>query len=1164
MSTPQRLFPAFVILIALCMSAQASEKVDFNYEIRPIISTKCFHCHGPDEKSREAGLRLDLREEALKEIDGLRAIVPGKPEASELMIRITTKDRDEVMPPPKENHPLTPQEVNLFRRWIAEGAEYQEHWSFTKLARPSVPEVAGVKNPIDAFIRAKLAGTGLSPSPEADRYSLIRRLSLDLTGLPPTPEETDVFVNDPSSDAYEKVVDRLLASPAYGERWAKMWLDLARYADSTGYGSDKFRLTIWPYRDWVINAFNRNLPYDQFTIEQLAGDLLPNATPEQISATAFHRNTLTNVEGGTNDEEWRVAAVKDRVATTGQVWMGLTVGCAQCHTHKFDPITHQDYYSFFGVFNQTEDSDREDEEPKMPLPTPEEKARLRTIEGETKGLAEKLRGTTPELLAELREWEPKVREAVPWTTLTPTEATAASRADVAVLPDQSVLVSATQPESDFYTVKVPGRWRGITGFRLEALTDPQEPAKGPGRFPSGNFALSDFRVSVVSADQDVVKARYVRVERADTGFIHLAEVQAFAQNENVARQGKASQSTTYQGAEAVRAIDGNIDGTYNKKSVQHTNDADQTPWWEVDLGSEQPLEKVVLWNRTDGGAAHRISGARLVLLDAERKPVFEQKLDKFDKDHAVAMNGAKSVPLQNASADFEQQGHEAARAIDATSETSWAVGGATGQAHALVVETTQPLDVPEDTLLVFTLHQKLREHTLGRFRISMTTKAAPVRELPTAIEDTLATAEEARSAKQQEQLVTYFRPISRQFADVQKQLDRKRAEQLAIKPVALPIMRERAKDKRRETHILTKGNYLSPGEKVEPGLLATFASYVPADAPMDRLAAARWLVNPENPLTARVTVNRFWSRLFGTGIVETEEDFGSQGALPSHPELLDWLAITFMSPKTNEGDQRSTMHDQLSLGWDVKALLRLMVTSATYRQSSVITPQMIEKDARNRLFARAPRLRLDAEAVRDQALAVSGLLSKKMGGPSVYPPQPDGLWKVAFNGGQNAYPTSKGEDRYRRGIYTFWRRTMPPPSMTTFDAPSRESCTLRRQPTNTPLQAFVTMNDPAFVECSQALARRIVREGGVGTEARLRFGLRLCTGRPPTDQQVSALGRLYTDELTEYRADPAAAIKLATQPLGPIPPGDEGAAEFAAWTVVANVLLNLDTVLTKN
>jgi hypothetical protein len=790
-----------------------------------------------------------LRDEAIKEHESGRTIAPGDPAGSELIKRISSQDRDEVMPPPKEEHALSPREVELFRRWIAEGAEYKPHWAFVKPVRPAVPEVGDqkseIKNQIDAFIIAKLAGTGLKPSPEADRYALLRRVSLDLTGLPPTPGETAAFVEDASADAYEKAVDRLLASPAYGERWAKMWLDLARYADSTGYGSDKFRLNIWPWRDWVINAFNRNLPYDQFTLEQLAGDLLPNATTEQIIATAFHRNTLTNVEGGTNDEEWRVAAVKDRIATTGQVWMGLTVGCAQCHTHKFDPITHHDYYSFFGVFNQTEDSDREDEEPKLPMPTPEDQAKTLHFQQDIAALEDKIKTASSGLETKQQEWE------------------------------------------------------------AEMVADP--------------------------AKRDA---------------------------------------------------------------------------------------------------------------------------------------------------------------------------------------------------------------------------------LPEEIRTLLALESNQRDAAQRQKLATHFRQTVHPLVDLENQLKAKRKEFSAFKPLALPVMRELPANKQRETHILTKGNYLAPGEKVEPGLLAEFASFVPADAKIDRLTAARWLIHPENPLTARVTVNRFWSQLFGVGLVETEEDFGSQGALPSHPELLDWLAVTFVAPKSDDPAQPG-------LGWDTKALLRLIVTSATYRQSSKVTPEVLAKDARNRLLSHAPRRRLEAEAVRDQALALSGLLSHKLGGPSVYPPQPDGLWKVAFNGGQNAYPTSKGEDRYRRGLYTFWRRTAPPPSMTTFDAPSRESCTMRRIPTNTPLQAFVTMNDPAFVECSQALARRLAREGGDSSESRVRFGLRLCLARPPTDEQVKTMTTLYADELATYRADPESAKKLATDPLGPLPEGAD-AAELAAWTVVANVLLNLDAVLTKN
>jgi len=1183
----KRLLPTLFVFCAAPAFA-AESPVDFNHDIRPIISSKCYHCHGPDEKSREAKLRLDLRDEAIKERDGVRAIVPGDVAASEAIIRVLSKDKDEVMPPPKEGHALDAREVALLKKWIEQGAEYKEHWAWGKPVRAEVPRIADLRlpnadwkngadgfgdwsaNPIDGFILQKLAAAKMMPSREAEPETLIRRLTLDLTGLPPTPEEVAAFVKtwsaDPSIANHQSTIgntaDRLLAAPAFGERWARMWLDLARYADSTGYGSDFFRLTIWPYRDWVINAFNRNLPYDQFTIEQLAGDLLPNATALQISATAFHRNTMTNVEGGTIDEEYRVAAVKDRVATTGQVWMGLTVGCAQCHTHKFDPIPHTDYYRFFGVFNQTEDSDRADEEPKLPLPTPDEQQKMDTLKTEIAALDGQMRGTPPELLEELRGWEPKMRAPVAWTVLEPATVKAGSLAEVNVRPDHSVFAAGMQPATDFYTVKVRGGLRAITGFRIEMLPDPADATKGPGRFAAGAAALSDFRVSVVPANRAAATARYVRVERTGGGFISLAEVQAFSRGENVTLKGKASQSSTYATAAAARAIDGKTDGNYAKNSVQHTGDGDQAPWWEVDLTADKTIEKVVLWNRTDGGVGNRIAGARLVLLDAQRQPVFEQKLDHFASDLAVSVDGAKAVTLRNASADVEEAGGEPARAIDATSETAWTIPGG-GQSRVFAVETTQPVDVPEDAELVFTLNQRQQEKTITRFRLSMTTQPSPVRELTPAIRTILAIEPAQRSAAQAAQLINYFRPISQQFATTQRALDAKRAALAAIKPLALPVLRELAGDKRRETHLFTKGNYLAPAEKLESGLLSAFATFMPAEAKVDRLTAAQWIVNPENTLTARVAVNRFWAQLFGTGIVETEEDFGTQGALPSHPELLDWLAVAFQSPKTDSSSQPSTLNHQPSLGWDVKALLKLIVTSAAYQQSSRVTPETLEKDARNRLVSHAPRRRLDAEAVRDQALVLSGLLSRKIGGPSVYPPQPDGLWKVAFNGGQNTYPTSKGEDRYRRGIYTFWRRTMPPPSMATFDAPSRESCTVRRTATNTPLQAFVTLNDPVFVECAQALARRIIREGGADLPARLRFALKLCLARPPADAQVQALASLYENELATYRADQPGALKLATDPLGPLPDGAD-AAEYAAWTVVANVLLNLDGVLTKN
>jgi hypothetical protein len=1156
--------PAFLAVAALggvpALAAQA--KVDFNYDIRPLISSKCYQCHGPDEKARKAKLRLDLREEALKERDDVRAIVPGDIQASELIARITTTDPDEIMPPPKEDHALSAHEIDLFKRWIAEGAEYKPHWSFVTPARPAVPQVrgqeSGIRNPIDAFIRARLDAAGLKPSPEADRYTLIRRLSLDLTGLPPTPAEADAFVGDQSPDAYEKVVERLLAAPAFGERWAKMWLDLARYADSTGYGSDFFRLNIWPWRDWVINAFNRNEPYDQFTIEQLAGDLLPNATPQQIAATAFHRNTMTNREGGTVPEEYRVAAVKDRIATTGQVWMGLTVGCAQCHSHKFDPIPQKDYYGFFGVFNQTEDANRADEEPTLPLPTADELAKMDALKKEIDALQTKLKSRSPELDAEQRAWEAEVMKPAQWQTLSPFEIKAASGTTLAAQPDGSYLaIGNERPDTDTYTLKVQTDLRGITALRVEVLPDDSLPAHGPGRAENGNAALTELRVSAGPPDAKMPRGRFLRVTlpKAPNGLA-LAEVQVFHNGENIAPKGVAAQSSTDYGGEAKRAIDGKTDGDFRKNSVSHTA-AGKDVWWEVDLREDAEIESIAIWNRTDSKLESRLADFRVSVLDAAHQPVWEQAVSAPPRP-SVALNpsGEKTIALRNASADFSQDGWTPAKALDGDRKTGWAWAPQPGQPHAAVFETAAPLDA-NGKVVTLTLAQDYgQRHTLGRFRVSVTTQKPAPRELSPEIKTILALAADARSPEQREALTAYFRPLSRTFAELGKQLAAKRAELAAVKPVAVPVMRELAAGKQRETHVLTKGNYLAPGEKVEPGLLSAFTSFVPADTKIDRLAAARWIVNPENPLTARVTVNRFWSQLFGTGIVETEEDFGSQGALPSHPELLDWLAVTFMSPKSDD-------REKLGLGWDVKALLRLIVTSATYRQSSKVTPELLEKDTRNRLLARAPRRRLDAEAVRDQALAVSGLLSHKLGGPSVYPPQPDGLWKVAFNGGQNAYPTSKGEDRYRRGLYTFWRRTMPYPSMTTFDAPSRESCTLRRQPTNTPLQAFVTMNDPVFVECSQALGRRIVQHGGADVESRVRHGLRLCLGRVPTDDQALALTKLYQDELAHYQADPAAALKLATQPLGPLPEGAD-AAEFAAWTVVANVLLNLDAVLTKN
>lgn len=767
--------------------------VDFSRDIRPVLAKNCFACHGPDEGQRAAGLRLDLREAALQTKPGrIAAIVPGKPEQSLLLRRVLAEDDAGRMPPPTVGHRLTPTQVSQLRAWIVSGAQYTEHWAWVKPLQAPLPVTkdpqyrAWPRNPIDRFVLARLERAGLRPSPPADRFALLRRASIDLRGLPPTPAEVDAFARDTRPDAYEQAVDRFLADPAYGERWARMWLDLARYADSAGYGSDPLRPTIWHYRDWVIDAFNRNLPYNQFTLEQLAGDLLPNASKEQKIATAFHRNTMTNTEGGTDDEEFRVAAVKDRADTTAQVWMGLTLGCAKCHTHKYDPISQREYYQFYALFNQTEDNDQPDESPVLPLPTPEILARNSEID-----------------------------------------------AKVAVL-------------------------------RKELET----PAGAAGTTP----------------------------------------------------------------------------------------------------------------------------------LTEERKKALEMEIAGLEKSRPAT---------------------------------------------------------------------------------------------PTT-----------------------------------------------------PVMRELPAEKRRVTHLMVKGNHTDLGEKVEAAIPSAFNAW-PAGAPLDRQGLAKWLMSPENPLTARVAVNRYWAQLFGVGIVETEEDFGTQGELPTHPELLDWLALEY---------QRN--------GWDTKVLLRLIVTSATYRQSSAVNPARLAKDPRNRLLSRGPRYRLEAEMVRDQALALSGLLSRKMHGPSVFPPQPPGLWQAAFNG-ERTWATSTGEDKYRRGLYTFWRRTVPYPSMAAFDAPSRELCAVRRPRTNTPLQAFVTLNDPVYVEAAQALARRIVQEGGTTPEERARYGLRLTLCRPAQPEQEKAILALYQAELAHYTAQPKPALAMATDPLGPLPAG-QTAPELAAWTVVANVLLNQDGVLTKN
>lgn len=1153
-----RFFIALAIFLAAMVrpapvdgAVAVADSVDFSAQIRPVLSARCFQCHGPDESSRKAKLRLDLRDEAMKDRDGSRAIVPGNALESELIKRITSSDPDDVMPPPKVGKPLTAEEISTLKQWVNEGAHYSTHWAFVKPQRPAFPVVQQrrwLKNGIDSFVLEKLEQNHLKPSPQADRYSLLRRLSLDVIGLPPSIEDVDAFVNDSHRDAYERWVDRLLSAPAYGERWARVWLDLARYADSAGYGSDPLRTNIWPWRDWLIDVLNRNLPFDQFTLEVIAGDLLPNVNQVQLIATAFHRNTMTNTEGGTDDEEFRVAAVKDRANTTAQVWMGLTLGCAQCHSHKFDPISQREYYQMFAFFNQTEDTDQPDERPTLPLPTPEQQKKIERVKAQIAELEDKRKKTTPELEEELAAWESAQAKGIEWAPLEIQDAKSAGGAVLQRQPDGSLLASGLSPEKDTYTLKIRAGVTNLTALRLELLPDESLPKNGPGRAPeTGKGILSEFQLAVRSPKAETPRARYIRVELSGVRrILSLAEVEIFSGGSNIARDGIASQSSTDSEAGAPRAIDGNTDGHIDQNSITLTRPEDN-PWWEIDLVEEKPIEEVALWNRTDSGLGTRLADFKVVAMAADRKKVWDRTVGPAPTPVTyLRLPEEKSAKLQNASASRSEKDYPASKAIDGNSDSKngWSFGDAPGQPSAISVELNPQTVFEPDSLLIFTIAQKHgTNHTLGRFRLSATSHALPVRELPDEFREIISTTADARTDAQKTKLIDYFREFAPSLAQVNQGLKSLRKQLDEIKPVALPVMRDLALEKHRETRMLHKGNFLDPGDKVEPAVLGQFHAW-PENAPANRLGLARWLVSRDNPLTARVAVNRLWARLFGQGLVETEEDFGTQGSLPTHRELLDWLAVEFMENS-----------------WDTKAILKTILMSATYQQSARVTPELLEKDPRNRLYSRGARRRLDAEIVRDQSLALSGLLSRKIGGPSVYPPQPDGLWRAAFNG-ERTWPTSQGEDRFRRGIYTFWRRTVPYPSMATFDAPSREVCTVRRLPTNTPLQAFVTLNDPVFVEAAQALGRRLVREGGQAVADRIRHGLRLCLARPPADEQVKVISELYEKELAHYREHESEALKLATEPLGPLPDG-LSAAEAAAWTAVANVLLNLDGVLTN-
>jgi hypothetical protein len=1022
----------------------AKVEVDFAKDVKPLFAKYCFKCHGPEKQ--QSGLRLDVQGDAIRGGDTGPAFEVGKSADSLLIKYVAGLDPELVMPP--EGDKLSKEDVALLRAWIDQGAKWSAegdaggkieatHWSFRPVKRSEPPPVNHTewpRNAIDRFVLARLESKKIAPAPEADRRTLIRRLSLDLVGLPPTPAEIEAFVNDTRSDAYEQLVDRLLDSPHFGERWGRHWLDLARYADSDGYEKDSARPFAWRYRNWVIDAINRDLPFDQFTIEQLAGDLLPDATLDQKVATGFHRNTLTNKEGGVDQEEYRVAAVIDRVNTTSTVWLGLTLGCAQCHSHKYDPLVMHEYYGMFAFFNQGQEVDLS-----APLPG-EDAAYAKTREAYDAAHAPYLAAVAAfekeQLPARQEAWAKQLDKSslAVWTVLEPTSLVATGDVKFVKQGDGSFLVSGENKAAETYTLTVKTPLKGMTGFRLEVLPDPSLPAQGPGRVAHGNFVLSEFKI------------------------------------------------TASRGA-----------------------------------GEPQPVE------------------------------------------------------LATASADYSQDQYLVAAAIDGDVKTGWAIAPQFGKRHVAIFETKADLDATDDTTLTIVLDQQYGlQHTIGRFRLSATTMPRPVKfdGVPDEVIAILAIAGDRRTDDQRQKLRAYYATIDAELAKL-RQAEAEHAKQAPPAP-ATKAQTLAEISPPRKTHIHVRGDFLRKGEEVQPHTPAVLHPFVATGGRTPtRLDLAKWLVDPANPLTARVTMNRVWKILFGQALVTSVEDFGTRGDRPSHPDLLDWLAADFVAPplsKRGKGGGSGEIVTAASApatagngAWSLKRMVKLIVQSATYRQSSQPRPELTGRDPRNTLLARQNRFRVEAEVLRDEYLTVSGLLTPTIGGPSVRPKQPAGISELTYAGSAR-WIESTGPDRYRRGLYTWFQRTSPYPMLMTFDAPDSNVTCTRRDRSNTPLQALTLLNDPVFHECAQALGRRMMKESpGGDPAARLRYAFVTCLGRPPMERELASLSDLYDKFRTLADADNSAAAKLAGTP----PPAEAELTAAAASVAVARVLLNLDEFVTR-
>lgn len=1174
------------LFAALTAAAASAQTIEFNRDVRPILSANCFFCHGPDEAQRKAKLRLDLDTDVFADRDGHRVIEPGSPDASELYRRLVTTDHGDLMPPPEAKKTLSAAEIATVRRWIEQGAKYEGNWAFippTKPSLPSIEQTDWARNEIDYFIAARNESAGVAQSAEASRESLIRRATFDLTGLPPTEDEVVAFLNDASPNAYARMVDRLLSSQAYGEHMGRFWLDIVRYGDTHGLHLDNYR-EMWPYRDWVIRAFNENKPFDAFTTEQLAGDLLPNPTVDQLIASGYNRCNVTTSEGGSIEEEVYVRNVVDRVETTGVVFMGLTLGCAVCHDHKFDPLTMKDFYSMFAYFNSIDggalDGNRKDHRPILKVPTDLQTRDLARWKKEVAEIKKDLAASISRVDAAQRVWEetltPRAENpAWDWEVVDPETFASAGGATLAKLKDKSVLASGDNPAKE--TLEIVGKLTSgkFGSIRLEVLTHESHTAKSLARSSNGNAVLSEF-VAEVSPVGKPDKKEKVVFKRA------TAEYEQQNGDFKIGNAIDGKQDTGW-------AVDG-----HNRKENCEAVFVAEKPFGFAD-GSELRCR---LEFQTKF-AQHHFGRVRLSVSKTVDLPAIEPRIELGDW-YSVGTFTSASYGKRSFNGKFGPEGKpfKAEQKFSDNGETfgwihhpEWTDGvihcdlpgteSATYLYRRVYSSDAQKVTIhtgSSDALKIFVNNKQVfgkneaREVAANQDKTEISLKEgdndlmlkvinwrgdagfyfrieSPHIKAPNDVARIAGIASDKRTPEQAGRIRDYFRHHVTGNRELVAQRARLFAAQKALSDVerAMPstlIYRERKQP--REAFMLIRGNYDQKGEKIgrrTPSALPPMAEGLPNN----RLGLAKWLLDSEHPLTSRVAVNRFWQQAFGHGLVKTSGDFGSQGELPSHPALLDWLAVDFREN-----------------GWDVRRLMKQLVMSATYRQSSSLSAGMAQRDPENRMFARGPRFRLDAEMLRDQALALGGLLTRKLGGPGVRPPQPDGLWlAVGYSGSNtvNFYP-DEGDKIYRRSVYTFWKRTSPPPQMTAFDAPSRESCTVQRERTNTPMQALLLLNEPQYVEAARCLAQRAWHEGGTTAETRAAFLFRQAAVRGANEGELKELLSVYRDHLAEFKKSTDAAKALlavgATKPDTSIP-----AAELAAWTMVANLILNLDEVITK-